>query len=266
VFKFKGAKESHRAGGVSLLVKICQVLGLRKREIVSFIGGGGKTTLMFRLAEEIPYSCKVIITTTTKIFMPPEKYPLIMLEGREPAETELERYLETGLRPVVVSGKSDNNKVKGITSGQVRMLHNYASFILVEADGSKRLPLKGHLEYEPVIPGQTTVLVVVIGADIIGKTLDDKNVHRPGVVSARTGREMGSVIDVEMIAGLINHPQGLLRKIPLGARVIAFINKVDCLEDVNEGYRLGRLLLGEKVRKVILGSAVAEKPVLDMME
>ncbi len=247
-------------------MNICSALDLKERETVSFVGGGGKTTLIFRLAEEIPLQYGVIVTTTTKIFMPPEKYPVILLKKKELAETDLVRYLGEGLRPVVASGLLENNKLKGVTSGQIRLLQNYAGFILVEADGSRGLPLKGHLNYEPVIPEQTTVLVVVIGADIIGKTLDGINVHRPGVVSVRTGREMGCVIDAEMIAGLISHPKGLLRDIPLGARVAAFINKVDCLEDTGEGYRLGRLLLGEKIKKVILGSAIAERPVLDIVE
>jgi len=247
-------------------MKIGKALGLKKREIVSFIGGGGKTTLMFRLAEEIPLQHRVIITTTTKIFLPPEKYPVVLLKNREPAKTDLERYLGMGMRPVVASGLLDNNKVKGIAPGQISLLQNHANFVLVEADGSRGLPLKGHMEYEPVIPRPTTALVVVIGADIIGKTLDGKNVHRPEIVSARTGRKTGSIIDAEMIAGLINHPEGLLRDIPLGARVITFINKVDCLEDAAQGYRLGRLLLGKKIKKVILGSAIEENPVLDIID
>ena len=248
-------------------MKISEALGLKKREIISFVGGGRKTTLMFRLAEELPLKNKVVITTTTHIFLPPpDKFPTVLLGKDNPVEKELAGYFLSGSKPVVGSRLLDNNKLKGITPEQLSLMQNYADFFLVEADGSKGRPLKGHLDYEPVIAGLTTVLVVVIGADILGKSLDSRYVHRPEIVSQLTGREMGAEIDAELIVKLITHPEGILRDSPINAKVVSFINKVDCLEDLNEGYRLGRLLLGEKIRKVLLGSAIDASPVLDIVE
>lgn len=248
-------------------MKISKALDLKGREIVSFVGGGGKTTLMFCLAEEIPLQKKVVITTTTKIFLPPpDKFPLLLLGEEEKIEKDLAVYLQSGLKPVIASGMLENNKINGITSRQLSLLKEYADFILVEADGSKGFSLKGHLDYEPVVSELTTVLVVVIGADIIGKNLDGKHVHRPEVVSERTGREMGSIIDSELIAQLITHPEELLRGSPPCARVVPFINKVDRLNNLGEVYRLGRLLLRKNIRKVLLGSAIGENPVLDILE
>ncbi|MDD4238488.1 MAG: selenium cofactor biosynthesis protein YqeC [Desulfotomaculaceae bacterium] len=248
-------------------MKVSKALGLKESEIVSLVGGGGKTTLMFRLAEEIPLRYRVVITTTTKIFMPPQdKSPLVLLGKDLPAENDLNGYFRSDLRPTIGAGLLKNNKVTGISLAQLSLLQNYADIILVEADGSKGLSLKGHLDSEPVIAGSTTVLVVVIGADILGKALEIKYVHRPEIVSELTGRKMGSIIDAEMIAGLITHPEGILRDSPSNARVVTFINKADRLEDPGEGRRLGRLLLGEKIRKVILGSAIGIDPVLEVME
>lgn len=248
-------------------MKISKALGLKESEIVSLVGGGGKTTLMFRLAEEIPLRYRVVITTTTKIFMPPpDKFPLVLLGKDVPTEKDLNGYFRSDLRPIIGSGLLENNKVTGISLDQLSLLQNYADIILVEADGSKGLSLKGHLDFEPVIAGSTTVLVVVIGADILGKALDSKYVHRPEIVSALTGRNMGSIIDAEMIAGLITHPEGILRDSSSNTRVVPFINKADRLVDPGEGRRLGRLLLGEKIRKVILGSAIGIDPVLEVME
>jgi len=248
-------------------MKISEILGLKEREIVSFIGGGGKTSLMFRLAEEIPLQYNVIITTTTKIFQPPaERFPLVLLGCGEQAEEELAGHLHSGLRPVVGSGLSDENKVEGVSSEQVSLLQHYADYVLVEADGSRGLPLKGHLNYEPVIPRDTTVLVVVVGADILGKTLDSRHVHRPEIVSRLTGRKIGSIIDTDMIAELISHPEGMLREYPPDARVVLFINKIDLLPDPDEGYRLEKLVLGKKIEKVILGSAMSQDPILVVLE
>ncbi|HPZ43140.1 MAG TPA: selenium cofactor biosynthesis protein YqeC [Bacillota bacterium] len=251
-------------------MKISRAMGLQEREIISLVGGGGKTTLMFRLAGELALQKKVIITTTTKIYRPsPDKYPLLLLgrdEQKEKEKKELAGYLQSGLIPVVGSELLQNKKVDGITGGQLNMLAKYADYILVEADGSKGRSLKGHLDFEPVIPALTTVLVVVIGADVLGKTLDDEYVHRSYIVSQRTGRKEGSLIDPEIIADLINHPEELLRDCPSGAKVVAFINKLDCLKNPAEGRRLGGLLLSEKIRKVLLGSAKGVNPVLDVLE
>lgn len=249
------------------MMKISEALGLQDHEVVSFIGGGGKTTLMYRLAEEISLHHRVIITTTTKIFMPPaDEHPLVLLGKGETAEMELEGFLQSGIRPVLGSEVLEDNKIKGIAPEAVNRLQDMAQYILVEADGSRGLSLKGHLEHEPIIPPATSVLVVVIGADVIGKPLLPQCVHRSEIVAERTGRETGSSINVEMIAGLITHPEGMLRFTPAGARVVAFINKIDRLADPGEAYRLGRLLLGEKIRKVVLGSATGADPVSDIME
>jgi probable selenium-dependent hydroxylase accessory protein YqeC len=248
-------------------MKISKALDLKERGVISLVGGGGKTTLMFRLAEELSLQHKVVITTTTKIFIPPpDKFPLILWEKGEIPVEDLNGYLSKGLRPVVGSGLMDNFKVKGISRGQLELLQNNADFTLVEADGSKGFSLKGHLDSEPVIPWATTLLLVVIGADIFGKTLDNQNVHRPEIVSRLTGRKSGSVIDAELIAELITHPEGILRDCPSAARVVTFINKADNLENQAEGLRLARLLLGKKIRKVILGAAAGINPVLTVIE
>jgi probable selenium-dependent hydroxylase accessory protein YqeC len=52
-------------------MQLKEALGLRHGEMVSFIGAGGKTTTMFRLAHELrEANAKVLVTTTTKIFKP----------------------------------------------------------------------------------------------------------------------------------------------------------------------------------------------------
>ncbi|MDD2443160.1 MAG: selenium cofactor biosynthesis protein YqeC [Desulfotomaculaceae bacterium] len=248
-------------------MNLAGALGLSEREVVSFVGGGGKTTLMFRLAEEIPFRYRVVITTTTKIFLPPpDKYTTLLIGKRAPVENDLAGYLQSGIRPVLGSVLLKNNKIEGIDPEHIKPLQNCADTILVEADGSKGLSLKGYLDHEPVIPRSTTMLVIVIGADVIGKTISPGYVHRPEVVAKRTGLNMGSVIDAEVISRLITHPEGPLRLCPFNASALLFINKTDCLEDPGEVYRLGRLLLGGRIKKVILGSAISENPVIDILE
>ena len=48
-----------------------EAFGIGPGEIVSLVGGGGKTTLMFALAQELTSGGQsVITTTTTRIFEP----------------------------------------------------------------------------------------------------------------------------------------------------------------------------------------------------
>jgi len=52
--------------------------------------------------------------------------------------------------------------------------------VLVEADGAAGRPLKAWAAWEPVIPGQTCLLVVMAGASGLGRPLTPAWVHRPG--------------------------------------------------------------------------------------
>src|SRR5262245_53470744 len=48
---------------------LSRAFGIRPKEVVAFVGGGGKTTAMFRLARELAAQGKrVVTTTTTRIF------------------------------------------------------------------------------------------------------------------------------------------------------------------------------------------------------
>src|SRR5581483_11467192 len=50
-------------------MKLTQAFGIRAKEVVALVGGGGKTTTMFRLADELVTQGKrVVVTTTTRIF------------------------------------------------------------------------------------------------------------------------------------------------------------------------------------------------------
>ena len=50
------------------------ILDLVKKDIISFVGAGGKTTMMFKLAEELRLNNKVLVTTTTKIYVPLKRH------------------------------------------------------------------------------------------------------------------------------------------------------------------------------------------------
>ena len=64
---------------------IVEALDIKPREVMSLVGGGGKTTIMFTLARELSLYHKCIVTTTTThIFEPsPEETRLLLVENNE---------------------------------------------------------------------------------------------------------------------------------------------------------------------------------------
>ena len=64
-------------------------LGGQGRELVSLVGGGGKTTLLRALGRFLSRSGMTLLTTTTKVA--PNDLPLLLLEGYEGPEEDTER-------------------------------------------------------------------------------------------------------------------------------------------------------------------------------
>lgn len=160
-----GCAEILTEGGLWILLRKRgngEEMGLREafrigeREVMSLVGGGGKTTLMFSLAEELTGRGKrVITTTTTKIYEPGEgESPLVIVE-KEPERLLLraERALRT-LPHVTLSGGRlpQQGKLLGIPPDLVAELSRISDYVIVEADGSKGRPIKVHGDHEPVVP------------------------------------------------------------------------------------------------------------------
>jgi probable selenium-dependent hydroxylase accessory protein YqeC len=97
----------------------------------------------------------------------------------------------------------------------------------VEADGSKRRPIKAPAHYEPVIPTETTRVIGVIGLDALGKTITEDFVHRPTLFCSITGKKMGDTIDRKCFTDLILSEDGLFKNVPQGCRKYVVFNKAD---------------------------------------
>ena len=109
--------------------------------LTALIGGGGKTTLMYHLASELRQQGTVLVCTTTKIW-PPAHLRVCTEEGT--LREELRR------RGIACTGTpTEQGK---LTAPAIDGWETMADFVLVEADGSRQLPLKAHGPQEPVIP------------------------------------------------------------------------------------------------------------------
>ena len=174
-------------------------MGLGERELVSIYGAGGKTSLLLRLAEELSQeNKKVILTTTTRIFLPPE-FPAVITTDLDEARKKLQSFLRRKNVVVLGSALLPGGKIKGIEASWAGKLfaEEIAPYILVEADGAARRPIKGYAPHEPVIAPSSTVIVPVLGADALGLPVEAEYVHRPEILAAQAGALAGEPISTE---------------------------------------------------------------------
>lgn len=252
-------------------MNLSQALRLVRGDIVSFTGGGGKTTAMFCLAQElVSAGWRVVTTSTTRIFV--TQAQLAPCHLRLDDVTHLPSELSAALavhRHVMVTGPTDDlqHKAPGVPAETVEALSRMSGVdaVLVEADGARMRPLKAPAEHEPVIPASTTLLVPVVGLDALGQPLTEAHVHRSAQVAALTGLGLGEPITPEMIVHLLGHAQGGLKGRPAGARVVPLLNKLDQLDSeqrMQVSARLAQRLLQQTagISEVILGAVATPVP------
>lgn len=214
------------------MTEIFDALIRETAKVISIVGGGGKTSLMFLLAHAFQQKgFKVISTTTTHILKPsPQQAGGVILFSCDNFQDKLHDCLKRyGHATVAHRLLPSGNKLKGVNCKQVEQIfeHSSANRMLVEADGARQLSFKAPGDNEPVVPQITNVFISVVGLDIIGKPLDDTNVFHAALVSARTELPIGAEITPLTVAKLTSHPKGLLKGCPQKARSYIFLNKTD---------------------------------------
>ncbi len=194
------------------------------RGVSALIGGGGKTTLLYTLAEELRKRGTVILCTSTHIRVP-EQYPLIT------AGADAIRAAIAECGAVCVGTPAESGK---LTAPQAPFdaLAALADYVLVEADGAHGLPLKAHAPHEPVIPAAAQRVVLVVGADGFGKGVSSV-CHRPERWAALAGVSLDAPATPEGEARVIAAER-------FGDRV--FINKVESADDYAAAEALSKLL------------------------
>ena len=171
-------------------------LNLTKTQIISFVGAGGKTTSIHHLAEELASIGKrVIITTTTHMFLP-KRYG-VLEEDKDRVLKMLESH-----HIAVVGTPFENGKITKVTNSFYQWMKKVTDYILVEADGSKRLPIKVPSMNEPVLPLDTDMVVIVAGITCLSKTLID-SCHRPELAADILNCELTHKIEPSDVAKLV---------------------------------------------------------------
>ena len=261
------------SGGKGLVpnkgITLREAFDINQGEVISLVGAGGKTTLMFALARELALAGEMVITTTTtKIFEPSPSETFLVLEPDEEKMFALVPEALGRYRHITLATKrlASVGKVDGIRPELVAQLAKLKQVfgIIVEADGAKRRPLKAPNATEPVIPQNSSLVIPVVGIDALGRQLTEDNTFRPQIISRLTGLPLGGIISAEVVATLITHAQGIIKGSPSYARIVPLINKVDWEENLSKAEDLAIKILERRhpqINKVVLGRVQCSEPV-----
>jgi probable selenium-dependent hydroxylase accessory protein YqeC len=252
-----------------------EAFDIGSKEVISLVGAGGKTTLMFALARELNKGKGVLITTTTTKIFPPSSIDVPhVLTSRDRGEI-IDFILSNGTdlgHINLASGISDaTGKLLGIEPELVRKLIDLdpVLYIIVEADGAAHRPLKApNPTYEPVIPPSTSLVIPMIGIEALGQALTEEHVFRSEIAAQLAGISPGEAVSADVIANLIVHPSGIIRGSPDRARVVPFINKVDLHADLSGAREVAIKILEahhSRIDRVVLGQAQLEPPVREVV-
>lgn len=201
--------------------------------VTSVIGSGGKSTLLAHLAAELAAGGATVALATTTHFMP---FPgVATVTGHDVGEVR-DALAATGIVCVAATaeGAAGTAGKLGPAAVAPSELARLADYVLVEADGSRRLPLKAHAAWEPVVPAGSTQSVLVVGAGGFGQVVRDA-VHRPERFCELAGCSPDDSATPEAVAAVIR-AEGLASRVAVNQcedeRALACARRLEALLDV----------------------------------
>lgn len=199
--------------------------------VISIVGAGGKTSLLYDLAQRfVDNGLRTVVLTTTKIYQ-----PQAFCESIEACRANWERGC------YAVCGTVISREKLGCPSKEVlKQILLEAQAVLVEADGAAGKACKVPASHEPVILPESDIVIGVLGADVLGCTIEE-SCHRPHAVAAFLGREVDHRLTEADLAEIFLSEQGLYKNV--GCRSYYMVlNKCDNEEREQAGERIRQQL------------------------
>lgn len=191
--------------------------------VTAVIGGGGKTTLLRTLGEELSRARRVLLCTTTKI-LPFSGMPCAKTAEELEALRREHRLLCAGRE--IAGGKLSAPEVPMVQLAQ------WFDYVLVEADGSAGRPMKAHAPHEPVIPAEAGQTICVVGASGFGRQVKEA-AHRPELYAKLAGVRETDEVTPETEAAVLRKEGGYTR---------VFVNQVETLPELLDAKTLAAYL------------------------
>ena len=189
---------------------------------MALVGGGGKTTLLFALGQNLP--ARTLLTTTTRMGRDRTGgFPCLI----EPTDGDLASAFDR-YGSVLAWRTTDERKALGFAPTDIDrwFASGIADHIVVEADGARRRPFTAPAPWEPPIPESSTHVVACIGADALGYVIADR-VHRPLRVAAAAGCSPYERLTPERAAAALTSDIGMMKNVPRSARFTVAVAGAD---------------------------------------
>ena len=136
-------------------------LRVRRGDVIALVGGGGKTSAMLRLGDELAgQGWRVVSTTSTRLGADQvARVPHAIVQGANLRPLTRPHTLLVG--PIM----PQTNKASGLNPTLIDRIPGLlgADALVNEADGARALPFKAPAEHETVITPGTTLVVPVVG-------------------------------------------------------------------------------------------------------
>ncbi len=213
------------------------IFNLIEKDVVSITGAGGKTSLMFYLANKL--KGKVLVTTSTKIYKSNNK----VCFDKEEIPSADGYYL--------YAKKEENKKLSGFNRDDLLEIVKNFNYTLIEADGSKEKPLKGWSEKEPVIHNFSNVTIGVLNINAVFSSLNQ--VFRLEELKKITN--IYDKIEIDNLKDIVLNENGLFKNSV--NRKILFINQVETVVSENNAQKLYQKLTEDErfdLDQIVIGS------------
>jgi molybdenum cofactor cytidylyltransferase len=222
---------------------------------IAIVGGGGKTTTLFQLAQQLPG--RVWVSTTTHLgtdqLNGADKHFIV----HEVNPDSIAQWLKQ--KSTLLTGDfTADERVRGPDAEVLAQLYEAAKqtqiSLVVEADGSRSRPLKAPGENEPATPAWAEMVITVVGLSVLGSPFSEATVHRVEPFKRLTGMHEGEPISLDSILRLLIHPLGGLKNSPTQARKIILFNQADTAELCDQVTAIAPALLAGGYERVLVGA------------
>ena len=196
---------------------------------IGLIGGGGKTTLLQRLGQELSRDHKPVILTALTKSGTSTKQTVHLYAEFENEETQEHLLIQN---PLFIMGEVESDeKLVGVTPQQLETLYSHSALTIFECDGARKRPIKAHQPYDPAVPDFATHAIVIVGADAVGAKVDGKLVHRPELFRELWEVNANYSLEPAFIAKVLTSAYGYMQKIPASVKTSYLVNKADIFPD-----------------------------------
>ena len=225
-------------------------LDMERHRMVTFVGGGGKTTSIFAMAREARQAGKTVLVTTTTHMLP---HPSLFLAGAGEGERLGELLAEYGL--VTVGTLTPQGKLTG--AEDLAACKRAADIVLVEGDGARLHPLKVPAGHEPVIPPESDAVAALCGLDCLGEPIGAV-CHRPELVGALLGKGREAPVEPRDVAEILLSTRGGRKNVG-SLPYVCILNKADNETRRAQAKTIGALLEEEGVKSAVTAYTEEER-------